>query len=354
MYQPDYINLRNALTRQGEVKKIPLWELFADLEVISAVIGEPISMPATKEEFRNVMRQHVDFQLATGYDYLPANVGLPLQLAAAQVTEDTSDENSKGKRVWLDEHTGRMDSWEAFEKFKWPSTSDINYSFVEAASAIVPDGMKVMLRTTGILENVQWMMGYENMAMCLYDEPELVAALFEKLGELMVSVYENAAEIDNVEFFAMGDDLGFKSATLFSPEVLRKYVFPLQKRCVQAAHKHGGVFILHSCGNLESIMDDLIDDVKIDAKHSYEDVITPVEEAKKLWGDRVAIVGGLDIDLMCRSTEEEVRARTRHILEVCSKGGGFAMGTGNSVANYIPLKNYYAMLDETKLFNSRR
>ena len=72
----------------------------------------------------------------------------------------------------------------------------------------------------------------------------------------------------------------------------------------------------------------------------------PVEEAKQLFGDRMAILGGLDVDFLCRATEEEVRARTREILEACMPGGGYALGTGNSVANYIPAENYLAMLDE--------
>ena len=79
-------------------------------------------------------------------------------------------------------------------------------------------------------------------------------------------------------------------------------------------------------------MDDLIDDVGIDAKHSFEDKILPVEEAYRRWGDRIAILGGVDMDVLGRGTEEQVRARTRQILEVCGvKGTGYCLGTGNSV-----------------------
>jgi uroporphyrinogen decarboxylase len=46
-----------------------------------------------------------------------------------------------------------------------------------------------------------------------------------------------------------------------------------------------------------------------------------------------------------------VRHRTREILKVCGKGGGYVLSTGNSVANYIPLRNYLAMLDEGRRWN---
>jgi len=69
---------------------------------------------------------------------------------------------------------------------------------------------------------------------------------------------------------------------------------------VNAAHKHGKPFILHSCGNLKLVMNDLIDYVGIDAKHSYEDSSYPVTEYKRTYGERIAILGGIDMDKLSR------------------------------------------------------
>jgi uroporphyrinogen decarboxylase len=93
-------------------------------------------------------------------------------------------------------------------------------------------------------------------------------------------------------------------------------------------------------------MDDLIDDVKIDAKHSFEDKILPVTEAKRRYGDRIAILGGVDMNFLCTANPEAIRRYVRKVIEICAPGGGYALGTGNSVANYIPFENYLAMLDE--------
>ena len=108
--------------------------------------------------------------------------------------------------------------------------------------------------------------------------------------------------------------------------------------------------MLHSCGNLSAIMEDLIVGVGIDAKHSFEDVIESVVEDKALYGDRIALMGGIDVDFLCRADEGAVRARVRKTLDACMPGGGYCLGTGNSVANYIPLGNYLAMLDEGRRF----
>jgi uroporphyrinogen decarboxylase len=99
-------------------------------------------------------------------------------------------------------------------------------------------------------------------------------------------------------------------------------------------------------------MPDLIDDVEIDGKHSFEDVIEPVTVAKERYGDRISILGGIDVDFLCRADEDQIRERVRETLETCLPGGGYCLGTGNSVANYIPVENYLVMLDEGRKFSS--
>jgi len=219
---------------------------------------------------------------------------------------------------------------------------------------MLPSGMKVIGQGLGILENVMWLTSHTGLAYALMDDPELVEMMFEKIGQLCVDMIERMAERDFVGAIQFGDDMGFKTATMISPAHLRQYVFPWQKKAVEAAHKYNKPFILHSCGNLEKVMDDLIDDVGIDAKHSFEDVIMPVVEVKKRWGDRIAIMGGVDMDFIARSSPEKIRQYTRAVLDECGPGGGYALGCGNTVANYVPAENFLAMLDEGRKWNRER
>ena len=118
-------------------------------------------------------------------------------------------------------------------------------------------------------------------------------------------------------------------------------------RIEKAVHRIGNV-LLGQPGTVR----DLIDDVGIDAKHSYEDTILPVTEAKKKYGDRMAVLGGIDMDFLCRSDEQAIRRRVKETLEVCMAGGGYCLGSGNTIANYIPLENYLVMLDEGRRISS--
>ena len=95
---------------------------------------------------------------------------------------------------------------------------------------------------------------------------------------------------------------------------------------------------------------DAIIGIGIDAKHSFEDQILPVEQAKALYGDKIALLGGLDMDFLCRAEESSLRARVRQILDQCHPGGGYCLGSGNSIAKYVPVDNYLIMLDEGRKY----
>jgi uroporphyrinogen decarboxylase len=137
---------------------------------------------------------------------------------------------------------------------------------------------------------------------------------------------------------------------LISPKDLREFILPGHKLLAKMAHEAGCPYIIHSCGKLDRILEDLIENVGIDGKHSFEDTIVDVCEAKARYGDRIALLGGIDVDFLCRASEEEIRQRVRHTLSCCLPGGGFCLGTGNTVANYIPVENYLIMLDEGRRF----
>jgi uroporphyrinogen decarboxylase len=146
--------------------------------------------------------------------------------------------------------------------------------------------------------------------------------------------------------------MGSNTGTLIKPDMLRERVLPYHKRMAEIAREAGKIFVLHSCGNLTAIMDDLIDEVGIDGKHSFQDAIMPVEEVYQRWGDRISVLGGVDMDLLGRGTQEQVRERVRRILDACAASGtGYCLGSGNSIPDYIPLQNYLAMLDEGRRWN---
>lgn len=368
--QPNFDNLRRTLLREGPPGPVPFIELFADPATMESVLGEkfPYNIPPGEDEAagsgrrpplrgRHVLDMVLRFCYETGYDYVYAWTGLNFSGLYRSAAPDTASTWNwpGGNRYWQDETSGPIQSWKDFEEYPWQKPEEISYNALEYLNAVVPEGMKISVVIGGIFENASWLMGLESFAYALRDQPDLVAALCERVGDLVAAAAATAVSIDNVGMVFLGDDMGYKTATVISPADLRRYVLPHQKRIADVVHAAGRLFPLHSCGNLEGIMGDLIDDVGIDGKHSFEDVIMPVEEVYRRWGGRTAILGGVDMDLLASGSEEQVRARTRQILETCGVAGtGYCLGTGNTAANYVPLPNYLAMLDEGRRWNRER
>lgn len=234
--------------------------------------------------------------------------------------------------------------WASYEAYPWPDPEKADYSLLEAMGTNLPDGMKLIVYGPGgVLENVIELVGYEPLCYLLADDPKLAAAIFEQVGRRMVRYYELAAPYSQVGACLSNDDWGYKTQTMISPRQLRQYVFPWHKQIAEVVHAAGKPLILHSCGHFERIISDL-EDIGIDARHSYEDVILPVEQAYERYHDKFAILGGIDLDFICRATPEEVYTRARNLLQQTEKYGGYALGTGNSVPDYVPDENYFAML----------
>jgi uroporphyrinogen decarboxylase len=199
-------------------------------------------------------------------------------------------------------------------------------------------------------EHLSWLMGYETLAYALFEDRGLVRAISDKLIEMAEAQVRLELQFSRVKGVWGSDDMGFRTGPLISPDDLRAFILPGHRMTAKLAHEAGKLFLLHSCGKLELIMEDLIEDVRIDARHSFEEVAEPVTEVKRRWGHRVSLIGGIDMDFLCRASEAQVRQRVRETLDVCQPGGGYCLGTGNSVANYVPVGNYLAMLDEGRRY----
>ena len=276
------------------------------------------------------------------------------RIAAGGSLEEAFTEG-RDERGWVDEHVGVIQGTADLENPEyWPEgEAAFDYPLFEAICQRLPPGMKIIGGASGgPFEHASFLVGLERLGMLMYDDPAFCERLFERIGRTIVGIAERLVKLDALGIYRFGDDLGYKTGTLLSTRQLRKYVFPWQKKVVEVVHAAGKPFLLHSCGNLERVMDDLIDDVGIDAKHSFEDVILPVAEAKRRWGGRIALLGGVDVDFLCRRSPAEIREYTLRILEACAPGGGYAAGTGNTVANYIPVENYLAMLRAVEEWNN--
>ena len=331
---PDINNLLRVLRREPTETPV-LFELFLNQTLHELFAGRKATDDSPFED----LRLQVEAFAAAGYDYTTA-MGCPMSFCpGAGHQKETISLNDMAY----------IQNREDFDQYSWPVPDSCDFSSLERIVPFLPGNMKLMvLGPGGVLENVIALLGYDNLCYMLYDDKELVADIFDRVGSILLRYYEISLQYSSVGLLMVNDDWGFNSSTFLSVEDMRRFVFPWHRRIVEAAHRAGRPAILHSCGNMTQVFEDIIEDMHFDGKHSYEDKIVPVEDCYRIWGDRIAILGGIDVDFLVRSTEEEIRERCLNILDLTTQGG-YALGSGNSIPQYIPVTKYRSMIETREL-----
>ena len=348
--RPDAQRFIRAMMGEEIPERPPLIEYIVDpvlmKPIVTDLVGREWVEPGGDRESQAAYWDNfIAFWRHMGYDFVRLEIGLGFRTHS--IVSDDPAPAGTGSRAWVDQHHGTIASWEDFHQYPWPSVGSADLFPMEYVNDHLPEGMGLIsCHGGGVYEHISAIFSYEGLCMMLYDDPELVRAVTDRVGGIMEEYYRWLLDLDGMVAIFPGDDMGFRTGTLLAPEQLREYTLPWHKRFAELTHAKGLPYFLHSCGQLSDIMDDLIEDVGIDGKHSYEDAITPIPEAQERWGDRIAVLGGIDVDVLSRFDSETVRAYVRDRIDACAPKGRFAVGSGNSIPSYVPLENYLTMVDE--------
>jgi len=347
--RPDAAEFVDILQGRRPERRVPLVEYLVDAAVmkpiVTGMLGRSwVGWSADREAQAAHLDNFIAFWLGLGYDVARFEIGLDFGENKVTAADATA---AQGERAWADEHEGRIRTRADFERCAWPRVEDFDFSPFEYLDRHLPDGMGlVCCHAAGVFEHLSWIMSTEGLCLALKDDPPLVRDVADRIGGLLEGFYRNLLDLKRLVAVFPGDDMGFRTGTLIAPADLKALVLPWHAKFAAMAHGRGLPYWLHSCGNLAAIMEDLIAEVKIDGKHSYEDAILPAEDFQARYGSRVAVLGGLDLNILSAGTEDDVRRRTRALIETCGAHGRYAVGSGNSIPSYVPVKNYLAMVGQ--------
>ena len=363
--KPDIQRFLEAMSGKTIPDKVPMVEYLIDNAVMKPVLKNMLGrkwvdtsdkteymggqMDFSKENLAIIdawLDNQIAFWYHMGYDFIRVEVSLPLP-AVALIARDTARGNEEYNRAWQGLHEGPIKSWADFEKYPWPEIGDDNFYIHRYICQHLPEGFGfITCHAGGVYEHASRLLGFENLCYLLYDNPGLLKAVVDKLGELILRYNQYLLKLDGLAAIFQGEDFGYNTQTLIPPDAIRKYFLPWHKLYAERIHEKGKPYYFHSCGEISSIMEDLINEVKIDGKHSFQDNVLPVAKAKKLYGDRICILGGIDVDKLASFKPDELRRYVREVIDQCAPGGRFAIGAGNSIPSYIPVESYLTMLDE--------
>lgn len=339
-YIPDYHRILHVIARE-KVDYIPLYEHNASIQVIEKIIGKEIGglLDGDYSDKVEYFKQLTKFYQHLGYDCIPYS-GSILPLV----------QNGEG----LMGCAGAIISTEKdIHDFPWDNVVDAYFELYRpnfcALGESLPPGMKAIGGIGyGIFETVQDFVPFTELAYLEIDNPQVFCSLWNHVGTLFINIWTRLLHRfgDVFAVCRIGDDMGFKTSLLIKPSTFHEFVMPQYKTMVDLIHRFGKPFLLHSCGKIWDIMDELIDEVGIDAKHSNEDEIAPFETWVDRYSHRIALFGGVDMNILCLCKEYEIKEYVMETLKKCTKNGtGIAFGSGNQIADYVPPENYLAMVE---------
>lgn len=247
---------------------------------------------------------------------------------------------------------GPIQNREDFERYPWEELPERFWQIArpkfDMLRECLPDGMKALGGVgNGVFEISEDLVGFEYLAYLMVDDPPLYTELYARIGDLMTAIWETFLERygDIFAICRFGDDLGFKTNTLVAPDTIREHIIPQYGRVISAIKGAGKPFLWHSCGCIFSIMEDVIA-LGIDAKHSNEDAIASFDKWIDSYGDRIGLLGGIDVDLLCLKNPAEIREAVVELgTRFRKKAKGYALGSGNSIPEYVPVEGYLAMIE---------
>ncbi len=345
-YKPNYQNIVDvALNRKPQ--RIPLYEHYVSYNMIEKITNTQLSRYywGTSEELRLMFANYTAFFRDYGYD------AVSFECCVTDILPHGGALSGSRK--------GYIDSQETFDAYPWESVKELYINrfkpYFDALAESMPDGMKAIGGVgNGVFEIVQDLVGYENLCIFSFEEPELYASLFEKVGQILYEIWQwflkNYSDVYCVCRF--GDDLGYKSNTLLSHEDIRKHIIPQYARIVDLVHQYGRPFLLHSCGKIFAVMEDLID--------ARVDILNPIQPCSKdmnpvnlrdTYRNRIVFHGGLDTqEILPKCSPEQVAEEVRKLIDVFKPEGNYIFAAAHNIQTDVSAENIDAMFTAAKKY----
>jgi uroporphyrinogen decarboxylase len=341
--KPDYNRLLKTL-RHEEPDWVPLAELEVDRPIQAAFLGRPVETIADE----------VDFWHRAGYDYMYQRPnyeyqGAPPVVAVGTRLHFTADVLGGPASFDLMHAKGQIAGMAGLDRYPWPEPDTIDYAPLDELATLLPEGMGIISGVGGIFTRMWMLLGFERMSLAIHDDPDLVAALFQRIGQIQCEVLRRVVKKDRVFAIWYGDDLGYTEGLMVSPKTLRKHLFCWIEEMASIAHGAGMPLIMHSDGKLTDILDDLVA-LGLDAIHPIEPKAMDIRQLKRQYRDKLALFGNVDLNVLGLGTPQQTREMIRELIRDLAPGGGYALSSSNSISNYVKIENYRAMLDAAREF----
>ena len=192
-----------------------------------------------------------------------------------------------------------------------------------------------------------YLRGFETTMMDCALEEDFYAEMLDRLTDLTIEVIEACKDIP-ADAIMIGDDWGNQRGVMIGPDRWRRFYKSRYARIFQAVHRQSKVAILHCCGSVADIMQDIIE-IDLDVLESVQPEAAGMSpyKLKAAWGDKITFWGGLGSQSTIPfATPDEIRREIRKLRSEMGNGGGYILAPAKPLRPETPTENAVAVVEE--------
>ena len=206
------------------------------------------------------------------------------------------------------------------------------------------------------LSQVVTLFRYENFVRKAITDRDAIITLIDLMYERCLDYLTQILEAGAREVFEISGP-EYVAPPMFHPRFFKDFVVKYDSELIKLIHEYDGIVYLHCHGKVNAILE-MIADMKADSLHPIEPPPmgdTPLREAKRRIGDKVCLIGNIQIGDILSASKEEIDRLTRQAI--CEGGpDGFILSTSAS-PHWSPLPKKalenYIQLTETAMYYGR-
>jgi uroporphyrinogen decarboxylase len=222
--------------------------------------------------------------------------------------------------------TRPLADWDALDTYTFPDPYDpaVFAQIRPLIEQLNRDTHLLMLSNPGFLFTRAWLLrGMENFLMDMVSEPQRAEDLLDRILYYQEGILTQQLAF-NPDIVYFGDDVGTNLALMIRPALWREMLKPRLAKLVKRCRNAGAFVILHTCGKIEAILEDIIE-VGVNVLNPVQAGVNDFRLLKKISQGRLTLFGGVDSGALVTSTPEEVRVLGKQVIGILGRGGGYIM-----------------------------
>ena len=225
-------------------------------------------------------------------------------------------------------------------------TPGLIFDEISGRIARYPECFRVFKIGFSLYERAWTLRGMENLMMDFIANPAFVHDLLGAIADYNIAQVRRALDFD-IDAVYFGDDWGQQRGLQMGPRLWHEFIAPQLKRMYGEVKRGGKYVMIHSCGKVDELFDDLIA-LGLDCFNPFQPEVMDTLGLMKKYHGRLAFHGGLSTQVTLPSgAVHDVMAESARLI-AAGRQGGYIFAPAHGVQRDVPTENMLAFIDVLK------